>query len=295
MTPTPILAPARQLADDATLHTAASPGPVATADQRWQHALQSAERDAYAAWFQPPPESTVHPGLRSQLVQPTVVRAPVAGRQEPSAAAEATDGRDARFAESTSDVDDRTYGAPLSGLPSPLQSSCFGMAGASADALLKDFSRPGVDLTVAVGDRASSVATQLGQKTGLVQGPGFAEPSLLSASLPPGVEPEADTARTSSSTLPGGPARPSQRQDPLRVHVEWTASGVAIWLGADSNYLQEAEMLASRMRQWLEARGERVVDVVCNGRSVDQPPAMPEENAPVASAFPIKSTTQESQ
>jgi hypothetical protein len=101
---------------------------------------------------------------------------------------------------------------------------------------------------------------------------------LAWAGLPPGNETLARTAPEEASEAPR-PARERplgaavlQRREPVRWHAEWTSDGLRLWLGADhDSSLALPHLTALVLRElepWLDARGARLLSLVCNGQTV---------------------------
>jgi hypothetical protein len=85
--------------------------------------------------------------------------------------------------------------------------------------------------------------------------------------------------RAEETQLTGGAARvaPLQRRgrpqaasvrEPVRVHAEWTADGVRVWLGLDATALAHQKAIAQQVRRWVAAQNARVLSLSCNGRSL---------------------------
>jgi hypothetical protein len=66
---------------------------------------------------------------------------------------------------------------------------------------------------------------------------------------------------------------PSER-DPLRVHTQWSAEGVRIWLGIDAAQALPLASVTEQLRRSVAVRGERLVSIVCNGQVVYEDPAI---------------------
>ena len=63
-------------------------------------------------------------------------------------------------------------------------------------------------------------------------------------------------------------AEPPRANEPLRVHAEWSADGVRVWLGVDAELVLPStlEPILNELRRHLEASGAPLVTLVCNGR-----------------------------
>lgn len=62
---------------------------------------------------------------------------------------------------------------------------------------------------------------------------------------------------------------PSQAPaSPVRIHLDWSAQGVRIWLGVDHEQIPSVPELARHLDAWLTASGVKLVNLVCNGRTI---------------------------
>jgi len=91
-----------------------------------------------------------------------------------------------------------------------------------------------------------------------------------------------ESALTADTLMPS--ATPGQRADggneaqPLRMHAEWTAAGVRLWIGVSlagqplasllSSSLPGNNLLGNSLRRGLERNGVRLASLVCNGRTL---------------------------
>jgi hypothetical protein len=101
------------------------------------------------------------------------------------------------------------------------------------------------------------------------------QPPLGSTLSPLDGEEQAPQAESSPNDLrrPAGPPTVSMPTAPdgagsIRVHLEQGANGVAVWLGLDGTLLDvtdQAESVLSELRRKLEASGQRLATVICNG------------------------------
>lgn len=82
---------------------------------------------------------------------------------------------------------------------------------------------------------------------------------------------EASEDRRTARERPLG-ASVLQRREPVRWHAEWTSDGLRLWLGADhDSSLALPHLTALVLRElepWLDARGTRLLSLVCNGQTV---------------------------
>jgi hypothetical protein len=85
------------------------------------------------------------------------------------------------------------------------------------------------------------------------------------ADEPPAQRPLADVDRPSAATQ----AVPRQA---VRLHAEWTAAGVRLWLGMDAGAALPAAWLAQQLQRSLAASGCRLLNLTCNGHPVPLAP-----------------------
>jgi len=99
--------------------------------------------------------------------------------------------------------------------------------------------------------------------------PGYLMPLPLAPSLPDGM----------GSIAPGSPhvhavagARAAQDDGDsgraMRLHAEWSATGVRLWVGASLDDQAGMVLLGRPLRAGLERQGVRLLSLVCNGRIV---------------------------
>lgn len=98
---------------------------------------------------------------------------------------------------------------------------------------------------------------------------------LLLPPLLPGVPtelhegaPPPAVAQAARGTRPA--AAPAITREPVRIHTEWAADGVRVWMGLDASVLPYQEGLGQQIRRWAAAQGVKVVSLACNGRVVDE-------------------------
>lgn len=107
--------------------------------------------------------------------------------------------------------------------------------------------------------RAASVATQLQFAPVPPQHPVGPKASATAEAEPVHRAPEA------TSTVP------SRRNPPVRLHAEWGADGVRLWLGLDAAILAHRHVIADQVRRWMQGQGVRVLSLWCNGESLPDP------------------------
>lgn len=101
------------------------------------------------------------------------------------------------------------------------------------------------------------------------------QPQLGPTPSPLNADEQAPPVESSPNNLrrPAGPRTVSMPTTPdgagsVRVHLEQGADGVAVWLGLDGTLLDvtdRAESALSELRRKLEASGQRLATVICNG------------------------------
>lgn len=82
-------------------------------------------------------------------------------------------------------------------------------------------------------------------------------------------EPAADMHATARIAAQAGvqPARP-----PVRVHADWSADGVRIWLGMDATTATAVQSITSQLQRWLAGQGVRALSIACNGHVLVEEP-----------------------
>ncbi len=55
---------------------------------------------------------------------------------------------------------------------------------------------------------------------------------------------------------------------PVRLHAEWVAQGVMVWLGADAGATVSTPQLTQQIKHWLNGHGVQLLALVCNGKSL---------------------------
>lgn len=87
----------------------------------------------------------------------------------------------------------------------------------------------------------------------------------------------ASAARTGEiERLVASPPARQQMRSEIRVHAQWTADGVRIWLGLDASVAAQAPLIAEQIRVWVKGQGARVIDLHCNGTRLDAATHKPE-------------------
>jgi hypothetical protein len=67
---------------------------------------------------------------------------------------------------------------------------------------------------------------------------------------------------------PSGRTATAAAQEPIRVHADWSAEGVRIWLGVDAVMQDSLPAIQQQIQRWLTAQGVRLLGISCNGRSL---------------------------
>jgi hypothetical protein len=58
----------------------------------------------------------------------------------------------------------------------------------------------------------------------------------------------------------------NEASEQLRVHVQWSANGLQLWLGANTELSPHMDLLIFHLLRWFESQKLNVVSVVCNGK-----------------------------
>ena len=56
--------------------------------------------------------------------------------------------------------------------------------------------------------------------------------------------------------------------EPIRLHADWSADGVRLWLGMDASLAGTLPSITLQLQRWLSSQGVRVLSISCNGRVV---------------------------
>lgn len=75
-----------------------------------------------------------------------------------------------------------------------------------------------------------------------------------------GAEPAANMAGSRS----GAP------REPIRLHADWSAEGVRLWLGMDASHFGSVELINAQLQRWLSTQGLKLLSMSVNGRVVEQ-------------------------
>lgn len=229
-----------------------APGERGSDDLAWQRALEQASGLDYATWFKPVPVApavAAAPAVEDAGTQRA--RVPLAPRT-PSAAPPAE----------TPSVPRLSSDAPQAAVDVPAaREAAFAADLAAAGACLATAPAGAARADVVPAPRV--LAAGASGATGC--GP-------LAFSVPP------PAREATEAAAPSGHAMPAARhaavliaageQEPLRVHAQWSADGVSVWLGCDAGALPALDEFIAQLQRALSARGERLARIVCNGREV---------------------------
>jgi len=107
---------------------------------------------------------------------------------------------------------------------------------------------------------------------------GTTTPGHIASDLP------AVATHWSASEL-GAPLRPAaaavlqQAENPsIRLHADWAAEGVRLWLGLDSSVLGHMAAIVDQVRQCMRGQGVRLLSLACNGQLVEDDAATTSDN-----------------
>lgn len=73
---------------------------------------------------------------------------------------------------------------------------------------------------------------------------------------------------------------------PVRLHAEWAAQGVMVWLGANAAATPSTPQLTQQIKHWLGEHGVQLLGLVCNGKSLYSARTVSERKAPHGEAPP---------
>jgi hypothetical protein len=71
-----------------------------------------------------------------------------------------------------------------------------------------------------------------------------------------------------TSNMAGG--RRVATREPIRLHADWSAEGVRLWLGMDASHLGSLEFINAQLQRWLSTQGLKLLSMSVNGRVVEQ-------------------------
>ena len=78
-----------------------------------------------------------------------------------------------------------------------------------------------------------------------------------------------DSARPENADLPeAGCERAGAWREPIRLHADWSAEGVRLWLGMDASQVASLHSITVQIQRWLSTHGLKLLTISCNGRIV---------------------------
>jgi len=154
----------------------------------------------------------------------------------------------------------------------------------------------GVGPIVATTTTSGQIAAQATESRGapgqpVAQTIALIKPEGLSPTSQAATVPAAVTAASPLAALTGAGAFPSDRErpasismdpvqhgvpgrsaaspkEPVRLHADWSAEGVRLWLGMDADVAGTLPSITLQLQRWLSAQGVRLLSISCNGRAV---------------------------
>jgi hypothetical protein len=108
----------------------------------------------------------------------------------------------------------------------------------------------------------------------IASGPGLAQQlplnSLPANTIANGASPGSDRAKAdpAATVQRGAAARVVAANEPIRLHADWSAEGVRLWLGMDAPAADALQAITLQLQRWLSAQGVRLLSISCNGRVV---------------------------
>jgi len=106
-----------------------------------------------------------------------------------------------------------------------------------------------------------------------MQGPAATAATQRSQAPSPGLRME--SAGRAAAAAPATPS--SAPQPPVRLHAEWSADGVRLWLGLDAQLQGQVAAIAAQVRRWMSVQGVPVIEFSCNGQPLDDTVASPHQ------------------
>lgn len=215
-------------------------------DLAWQRALEQASGPDYASWFKPvpAPATVAASAARRAPAAEQTTHAPAWTEPRMSPAPHATD----RPAATRPQASQRQPGTV--DVPADRQS-----------AFVADVAAAWTQPLAARASVTPSVAMPPAARIVMPLGPGLAFD--VPTSTAPTERAPADAGAPADRAVPA-----AGEPQPLRVHAQWSADGVSVWLGCDAGALPALDEFIAQLQRTLAARGERLARVVCNGREV---------------------------
>lgn len=133
----------------------------------------------------------------------------------------------------------------------------------------------GADAQAALVRLAGEVAQAIGTTVFLTRSASpVADLSMQAAGVPeqglPDLpEPPASAAQAAQAAAGrAGRTQDAEPMPPVRLHAEWAAHGVRLWLGSDARAGLDTARLAQQMQRWLAGQGLCLLSLVCNGKTL---------------------------
>jgi hypothetical protein len=108
----------------------------------------------------------------------------------------------------------------------------------------------------------------------------------------------AESAMPHAARVPTDPAESAEApREPVRLHAEWAAQGVSLWLALDAPVLDQAPLMLAQLQRWLALQGIALLHASCNGKPFAQSELLaqsgPKEKQSHDGASPSHDSTQE--
>lgn len=263
----------------------------------WRAAFQQAGGESFGGWFQAPadqPEAGASPGAAPL----PAARAPTSLLSGPNGrfgTVQASDGGSRRVADGTraatpapASTSASVGGQPGAQAPSSATAASMASeppAGAAPASASAPAGMAATDAEAAAAQLPAVLQSLFGSAVVLVpDGVQADAPEAISTPLPVSVGTttsaselrDADAVEADDTAPAEAPASErgtgaSTERDALRLHAEWTDTGVRIWLGADAQSLPDVAALTTQLQHWLATQGMSLLGLVCNGRDVLDP------------------------
>lgn len=226
-------------------------GPLPAQAHAWQRAFERAQQGEFSGWFSAVPQGTANsdtarPAARvsASMVTPRAALTP-GGNTGPARSDEAAGCTDAsQHRPQPAQPEARRQGA--SGAPGKPCVPVEALAAALADVLWAP-----LDMSSGASTSAAGI--------GAVARAWTASTSTLAG---------AATENVPVRSVPVDAAETAVEAEALRLHAEWSAGDLRLWLGANGRLPMPLEAIVATLRRLLDGRGARLLEVVCNGRVV---------------------------
>jgi hypothetical protein len=82
--------------------------------------------------------------------------------------------------------------------------------------------------------------------------------------------------------------------EPIRLHADWSADGVRLWLALDANVLDQMGAIARQLRQWVKEQGVKMLALSCNGKLLtDEADPLAQDQHSATGNFALPTPTKE--